>query len=120
MHLFKTILVGGTSLLSIASAGCFSGGTTWDDKGRAIATLEGVCKELTGDYNGGITRSTCRNGSGDLRYNFTVKKDTSGHGKLGRDYCVRMLSREISGCDHGGRSSYADFTFTSDPNAGKC
>ena len=86
----------------------------WDDKARAIAFLEDVCNELTGNYNDGVTKtskSACRDSTGNLRYDFKITKFTSGPATLGRDDCIKNLSKEIYGCDHGGHSSYSDFEY---------
>ena len=114
MQIFKMVLLLVSSLLTLASAGCFTSGADWgpNNKNEAIRDLQSVCDRLNGPYRGGQTKSACRNGNGGIRFNFTVKKFTSGERTLAKANCVEKLRREIDGCDKGGKSSYTDFEFT--------
>jgi hypothetical protein len=114
MQIFKTVLLLFSSLLTLASAGCFTSGADWgpNNKDKAIQDLQSVCDRLSGPYQGGQTKSQCRNGNGGIRFNFTVKKFTSGQQRLTKANCIDKLRKEITGCDKGGQSSYTDFEFT--------
>lgn len=112
MHLLKTALLTATWLLSLASAGCFKSGEIWHDKASAARQVSIVCDEIIGVYGIRDTRTRCRNQPGDFNFQFTVRKFTSGKTKLTKANCVNKLSREINGCDRGGKSSYVDFEFT--------
>ena len=74
MHFTHAVLISGTCLLSLASAGCFTSGTAWDSTVRAAGELDGVCNVLAGQYTGGQQKSECRNGTGGTRYNFRIQK----------------------------------------------
>lgn len=99
-------------LASLASATCWNTGVSWDSRENARTKLSGVCDALKGNYGStGEIYTQCRNGLGNQRYNFAVKRTGSGGGSLSRDICIARLAAEIS-CGQGGRRNYGDFEFT--------
>ena len=109
---FTQATLGLACLISLASAECWKTGVSWDSRENARTKLDGVCDALKGNYRAqGDIFGECRNGLGNQRYNFSVKRTASGGGSLSKDICIARLAAEIS-CGQGGRRNYGDFEFT--------
>ncbi|KNZ59708.1 hypothetical protein VP01_1678g1 [Puccinia sorghi] len=122
MNPIQTVLVLAL-VLGLASAACFGTGQSWGsaaDKQKASAYLTDVCNQLAGSYQASTIKSQCRDGNDNTRYNFSVKHISGGERTLGQQECIDGLNKEIINCPRGGRTSYSNWEYTSDPNAGLC
>ncbi|KAK4202612.1 hypothetical protein QBC40DRAFT_169003 [Triangularia verruculosa] len=108
--------------VSLALAGCFTGGETWGNDIYNANNLmyNVVCKGLGNSvYNAGETKSWCYHLTDEKRVDFSIRNFQNKRDTLSYDNCILLL-REIAGCEHGGRRAYTKFEFTSDPNRGRC
>lgn len=115
MYIAKIAILIAMGLLPVARARCFGEGETWGssaNRARATSFLNEVCSELQGSYGAGITKSACRNGNDNIRFNYAVKHISGGGRDLGVNECIDGLNKEITGCDRGGRTSYTNWEYT--------
>ncbi|KAH8716905.1 hypothetical protein GQ44DRAFT_775850 [Phaeosphaeriaceae sp. PMI808] len=120
------------ALLSISidtvSAGCFSGGDTFPDKGNARYHAERACRgydghggAFSGTFGGGERKWACVQLSSTIKMDFSIQNlNNRAALDLGDDDCVLRLHNEINGCDHGGDSTISGWNFVVDPNNGNC
>ncbi|KAG8534408.1 uncharacterized protein KY384_001253 [Bacidia gigantensis] len=102
------------------SAGCYSDGGQVGDKDMAASKINDICtNHLTGAYDAGASRHACLP-DGKNRWDFTVKSIGKAKQNLPLSECISGLIKETSGCASGGSSSYTDWAYTADPNAGAC
>ncbi|KAK4180350.1 hypothetical protein QBC36DRAFT_356314, partial [Triangularia setosa] len=116
-----TLLTLATSV-TLASAGCFTGGLIWgEDKTNTINLMYNIVCDGLGNsvYNAGQTKSWCYHLTADKRVDFSIRNFQAVRDSLSYDNCVLLLN-EIAGCGHGGRRAYTKFEFTADPNEGRC
>ncbi|KAF2681170.1 hypothetical protein K458DRAFT_391964 [Lentithecium fluviatile CBS 122367] len=111
---------------TLAKRSCFSGGETWNGRQADAKTAAyNACRnfvlasEAGVTYNSGQIRNACTN-IGSNRVNFSLKLVSGGSRIIKSAECISGLYKEIEGCDRGGRTSYANWEYTSDPNAGNC
>ncbi|KAH7130115.1 hypothetical protein B0J11DRAFT_244329 [Dendryphion nanum] len=119
------------TLLSIGvttvSAGCYSRGDTWPDKGTARWHAERACRGFDGHggaFSGTFapfeTKRACVGLTSTIKVNFDVQNKDSGTRELSDDECVLRLHNEINACEHGGESQIGDWWYRADPNNGLC
>ena len=101
MH-FSTFLAAATALCATsASAGCFQTGKHWGDHPTAKSFLKDACHDLTGPFNSPQPKYACRNGPGDLSYNFQTNNGNRGKTVSQAD-CENHIGGIIDQCGHGG------------------
>lgn len=103
------------ALISTASAGCFSGGDSWQDKGAARQHAENACRggAFAGTFAPGETKRACVQHSGTQRLDFVVQNQNNNAAiDLKDDDCVLRLQNEINECDKGGSSVISGWLFT--------
>ncbi|KAM0545311.1 hypothetical protein ACHAPJ_011383 [Fusarium lateritium] len=129
------ILLAGYAI-SFVSAGCFSGGATWDqDRFYALQAAQTHCGDgsLNGDYSSEQVKSACVNLSSLKKVDFHIRADDTVFDNspipLTAGECTTRLQKEINGCGNGGESwwemtkdgkTYGRLLFTSDPGEGQC
>ncbi|KAF2658847.1 hypothetical protein K491DRAFT_713100 [Lophiostoma macrostomum CBS 122681] len=107
-------------LAGTAYAGCYSGGEDWGNKQVALNAADTACRNnFQGDFGGNSNRHVCINGNGK-KLEFTIYRLGGTNRALFWDECYDGLQKEINGCDHGGDSSYTNWRYVADPNAGSC
>ncbi|KAK9770749.1 hypothetical protein AB5N19_14109 [Seiridium cardinale] len=109
------------ALISYASAGCNSGGNEWGSEAAALAKQ--ACDNLlSGDYGPSNTynglKSTCFNHNNE-KYEFQIWHIKDGYRNLSPAECLDGLTKETN-CKHGGKTSYSNWKYRADPNAGAC
>jgi hypothetical protein len=57
-------------------------------------------------------RSYCANLGGNVKVNFNIKRIGNSKKSLDFDACYDGLRKEIEGCNHGGRTKYANWEYT--------
>ncbi|VUC35638.1 unnamed protein product [Clonostachys rosea] len=107
-----------------ANAGCYSGGEPWGDKATALAAAEQACREsLTGTYGGSGTvnghRHRCINAN-NKALNFEIWHVKGGDRNLALAECKDGIQKEVNGCNTGGDTTYTNWRYKGDPNAGNC
>ncbi|KAI9797385.1 MAG: hypothetical protein M1825_006014 [Sarcosagium campestre] len=121
MHISNILgLLATTSLLGIASAGCFSGGATWDSVGgkdSANDKLGNACQKLQGEFKKDQEKLECESLT-SFKVKYIGKDD--GFRTLSLRECEDGLSKEITGCDHGGKTKYRNWEYTADPANEDC
>ncbi|ETS76572.1 hypothetical protein PFICI_11959 [Pestalotiopsis fici W106-1] len=109
---------------SVEKRGCYSGGEPWgDSKDYAFQLAAGACNSAMGQrtYTAlSSSTSTCYDLGNNRHVNFNIFKLTGDDRFLGYDECYDGLQKEINGCGYGGDSSYTNWRYISDPNAGGC
>ena len=113
-----TILTTLTSFVALASAGCYSSGSTFPNRDEALSFVHDACYNnggmFTGQYSPGQTKSMCPHSkySGNANVKFEVENQNKNAGfDLGDDDCVKRLYSEIDSCSWGGESSYSGGRF---------
>ncbi|KAK3216562.1 hypothetical protein GRF29_1g154216 [Pseudopithomyces chartarum] len=102
---------------TLSARGCFGSGASWgnrQDKARDAAKR--ACKERLGKptgYLGNEQRSYCANLGGNVKVNFNIKRIGNSKQSLDFNACYDGLRKEIEGCNHGGRTKYANWEYTS-------
>ncbi|KAL8772557.1 MAG: hypothetical protein Q9209_002218 [Squamulea sp. 1 TL-2023] len=110
-------------LPALISAECYSGGESWD---RTLATsaVDTACKEFAGDYHLNESKQKTIDVFNGQCYSFVLQRITGGDGDVLReiteDECKNGMNHEVNGCEHGGHSSYTDWSYKADPNKGPC
>lgn len=112
---FSYALCSVLSLVSAASATCYTSGEDWGDTAVALRHAHRVCKKhLHGEYGPGGTpsgyRGKCVNGNGK-KLEFQIWHIDDGDRQLGVAECFSGLSKEINGCDKGGDTSYTNWRY---------
>jgi hypothetical protein len=110
---FTALLAVLATAVTVAQAGCYSGGENWKpDQVQANNELDGMCKSLSGGFNGGQTKYACRNaGTPNKRLEFWVTNTAGNALHLNHGDCVLRLGNEINGCGHGGETTTAGWRF---------
>ncbi|KAK4182028.1 hypothetical protein QBC35DRAFT_217032 [Podospora australis] len=113
-----------TFFAASANATCFGSGEDWGDRSVALTTARNLCNsDLTGTYGpGGTTsgyRGACRNGNGK-KLEFQLWHIQGGDRYISPDECYDGFQKEINGCSRGGDTSYTNWRYSADPNAGSC
>ncbi|KAI3531216.1 hypothetical protein CABS01_05534 [Colletotrichum abscissum] len=122
--------------MAIASSGvnadCFPNGMighygTWlkqkvlalnaDRLALACMAIAGSAKE---SFVGEESRTYCMQEADGLKWDFSIKNLNTGKRVLGQAECMSGLSKEAYGCYRGGKTSYWNWQYISDPNAGSC
>ncbi|KAK1836642.1 hypothetical protein QBC39DRAFT_377615 [Podospora conica] len=106
----------------IQKRGCYSGGETWGgEKGNAYGKISEVCNNnFQGNYGRNEIRYQCRNLSSNKKIDMTLQYIGSGSRSIGRAECESGLNSEVNNCNNGGSTSYANWKYSADPNAGQC
>ncbi|KAF2814630.1 uncharacterized protein BDZ99DRAFT_434357 [Mytilinidion resinicola] len=105
---------------TMVSAGCFGGGAK-GDHALALAQVDSVCAGFQGSFEKKQPRNACVFQAGEnTSWYFSIRRDASEGGILTKSVCIAGLTKEVTGCDHGGQSKSGDWIFTSDPNDGMC
>jgi hypothetical protein len=117
---YLAALVLGTSFHT-ASANCFNVfGQSWSDKGNARWYVDRACfgydnqrGATQGYFNPGEEKRACINVGNNVRHDFIIKNENTQQGfDLADTDCRDKLNDEINGCDTGGSSTIAGWTFT--------
>ncbi|KAL8905873.1 MAG: hypothetical protein Q9171_006502 [Xanthocarpia ochracea] len=110
----------GLALVSHALAGCYSGGQSGGKSEFAQGKIEDICdRKLLGDYLPRQPRTACLT-ENDFSWHFEIKLISGEDRKLPLEECISGLTKEITGCEFGGSSTYDNWEYTSDPNRGTC
>lgn len=105
----------------MASADCFNRlGQQWSDRGNARWHVDRACfgydnqaGAFQGYFNPGEEKRACINVGHNVRYDFIIKNENTQQGfDLADSDCRDKLNNEINGCDTGGSSTIAGWTFT--------
>ncbi|KAK3385923.1 hypothetical protein B0H63DRAFT_523241 [Podospora didyma] len=102
-----------------AIATCYGSGETWGNNAQALSAVSWACHQLVGSYGGSETRGICVDAN-SKRLEFQIWHITSGSRELGYDECYDGFQKEVNGCTNGGDSSYVNWRYKGDPNAGSC
>ncbi|KAI9170564.1 hypothetical protein HJFPF1_00032 [Paramyrothecium foliicola] len=107
---------------TILKRGCYSGGENWGaNLGYALSFATQACNDaLQGDYNQGDQRSKCYNLDSNKKVDFRLSKHSDGSRHIAPEECYDGMQKEINNCDHGGETSYGNWFYKADPNAGQC
>ncbi|KAH8891094.1 hypothetical protein GQ53DRAFT_823731 [Thozetella sp. PMI_491] len=108
---------------SLAKRGCFTSGDNWGaNKAYALSFAALVCNtDFRGTYNPGNIRAKCYNLDSTKKVDFSLQlTSNNGQRSIEAAECYDGLQKEINGCDQGGSTGYANWRYTSDPNAGQC
>ncbi|KAI0121659.1 hypothetical protein BJ170DRAFT_687896 [Xylariales sp. AK1849] len=109
------------ALASSAAADCYSGGNSWGSNADSLAksACDGLLSGTFGPqstYNG--EKATCLNHVAE-KYEFHVWHLKEGEATLSAADCYDGIMKEV-GCKNGGESSYTNWKYKADPNAGSC
>ncbi|KAK2765029.1 hypothetical protein FQN54_008728 [Arachnomyces sp. PD_36] len=118
---FSSILAVAAVAISLVSADCFGAGPTVINKELAYTNLESICTTMQGYYVSQQQRYACLTDTENRnQWYFNIKLISDGDRVLPMDECLSGLGKEILNCDLGGRTGYANWEYTSDPNYGTC
>ncbi|KAJ2991023.1 hypothetical protein NUW58_g2676 [Xylaria curta] len=127
MHFPTLFFLVSTAALNGVHAGCYTSGTGWGaEKGLAEQAIDELCDPskhnsfIFEGFGTGQTKADCVQLSGNKKADFQVNWGGEGSTTLNQGDCVLRFKNEINGCDSGGSTTTADWTFTSDPNDGTC
>ncbi|KAI8297743.1 hypothetical protein K4K59_003233 [Colletotrichum sp. SAR11_240] len=108
----------GTNITNV-SAGCYTGGDTWANKGDAVYHAGRACRGYDGNqgvFQGSFAPGEVKNlcyQYGDQKWEFQIFNLNTGAGfDLNDDDCANGLSKEIIGCDSGGQSDNSGWRFS--------
>ncbi|KAI3322334.1 hypothetical protein HD806DRAFT_523208 [Xylariaceae sp. AK1471] len=107
----------------ITKRNCYGDGEWWDNTTEiAITCAKDACDEQLANrfYLKGQSRTACYNLDEERNVKFWIKLHDWPKRILGSVECVEHLSKEIRGCDHGGKTRTKHWTFKADPNSGEC
>jgi hypothetical protein len=109
----STLLVILAPAIVTVQATCYKSGDTWaPDQVQANNDLNGICNDISGNFNAGQVKYACRNaGSANKKLEFWIKNKGAGSGSTSHDECVLRLSNEINGCRQGGDSDIGSFNY---------
>ncbi|KAI0406128.1 hypothetical protein F4802DRAFT_596489 [Xylaria palmicola] len=121
MH--SSILFAVPFIATTALAGCFSGGEDWaSQRAMALAAAQNVCnnKFSTFTFKAGQELGGCGNLDSTKKVDLIMQNISEGSRKPTSSECYDGFQKEINGCDNGGSTSYTNWKYTADPNAGSC
>lgn len=102
----------GLALVSRALAGCFSGGESGGNSEFAQGKIENICNQyLLGDYMPEQGRTACLT-ENDFSWHFEIKLISDDDRNLPLEECISGLTKEITGCEFGGRTAYDNWEYT--------
>ncbi|KAK5675005.1 hypothetical protein LTS10_012417 [Elasticomyces elasticus] len=91
-----------SSIVPVATAGCYTSGDKYPDTNQAQSYLDGICRDLATYYQSSETKNICRF-SGQVGINFEIQNKNSRNGfSLAYGDCINGLRNEIVGCSMGG------------------
>jgi len=111
-----------TPNLGIEKRACFGSGEVWGgDRSNAITKAVSFCTLLNNaNVGAGQVLHVCQNLSTLKKVDFTVQNIGGANRRLPYAECYDGLQKEINSCDRGGATSYTNWRYTADPNAGNC
>jgi hypothetical protein len=111
-------LIVSTVTINGAYAGCY-GGLGWGaERGYANQAIDDLCDPSKHDsfintpFTSGQTKAACYTLSGSKKADFSVVWGGQGDLSLAQEDCLLRFKNEINGCDSGGHTTTADWTFT--------
>ncbi|KAL2024930.1 hypothetical protein VTK56DRAFT_3629 [Thermocarpiscus australiensis] len=105
-------------------AKCNRSGETWGNVLTALVLAQVKCDEFFSgtfgptDTPGGY-RNTCANANGK-KLEFHLWHVRGGDRQISAEECYDGFQKEIVGCSRGGDTTYTNWRYKADPNAGKC
>ncbi|KFY44721.1 hypothetical protein V494_01357 [Pseudogymnoascus sp. VKM F-4513 (FW-928)] len=110
---------------TIEKRACFGSGVTFGgDQNAALKAARTACNSpLKGKYHKGDNRARCYNLASNKHVKLAVGlvgKNAGSTRTLGADECYNGLISEIMKCSHGGETTYGNWRYRADPNAGRC
>jgi hypothetical protein len=97
---------------TMVSAGCFKNGQK-GNKQTAIDNIDSSCKSMQGSFVSKGHRNLCVFATGDTSsWYLEVERSGETGGTLNLAACKKGLTREVNGCDKGGRREDDGWTFT--------
>ncbi|KAK4187479.1 hypothetical protein QBC35DRAFT_452261 [Podospora australis] len=112
------------ALTGYAAAGCYQDGIEWSDRQQALGIVKSACEQLLiGKYGPKNTfngeRRTCAN-MGPNKIDIIITHIQGGDRDLPYEECYDGLQKEVTRCSRGGDTSYTNWRYKADPNAGNC
>ncbi|KAF2271713.1 uncharacterized protein EI97DRAFT_504780 [Westerdykella ornata] len=124
MYTFNLLALTAVTLAGFSSADCYGDGPSWTDSAKTSMLkeeqLNSICSGLIGDYIPGERRRTCLEVVDIGKLEVMVHLVSSNFRTMGLAECRSGVSKEISGCTHGGKSKYTNWEYQADLNKGKC
>ncbi|KAM7194169.1 hypothetical protein V8F20_008089 [Naviculisporaceae sp. PSN 640] len=102
---------------------CFNdNGENWGSEYNfAVDLANRFCNEVQGNFRVGEVKYRCYNLNNKKKVDFSLKyKGLNTFRTIKQAECFNGIHKEIHGCKHGGRTSYANWEYTADPNAAQC
>ncbi|KAF2417712.1 hypothetical protein EJ08DRAFT_666377 [Tothia fuscella] len=112
-----------STLNPVSAQGCYSGGERWaNDRAYALQQAQAFCNDVgRGNYYAGESRPKCYNLSSNKKVNFVLSLLSTVPGRyIDAPECYDGMIKEINGCDNGGDTTYTNWRYIADPNAGNC
>ncbi|KAI8623905.1 hypothetical protein F5Y19DRAFT_481160 [Xylariaceae sp. FL1651] len=116
-----------TTAINGTYAGCYDGEQWGGERAYANQAVDDLCDPSHPDvsqkrrlYTPGQNKANCYTLSGSKTADFSATWGGQGDLSLTQVDCVLRLKNEINGCDRGGSTDTADWTFTAYPNDGTC
>ncbi|KAH9883250.1 hypothetical protein F4778DRAFT_768541 [Xylariomycetidae sp. FL2044] len=121
-RLQPTLIIALATIVVQTRATCYGSGESWGSQAETAATT--ACSSyLNGGYGPQSTvsgeKSVCINADGK-KNEFFVWHIEEGERTLGVAECLDGLLKEVNGCSRGGDTSYTNWRYKADPNAGTC
>ncbi|KAL4721772.1 hypothetical protein ACLX1H_011266 [Fusarium chlamydosporum] len=104
---------------------CHDSGVDWaTQKTFALTKAREGCelKFTINKWSPGEALGACYNLDSTKKIDLVLERISDGDDEreIGVDECYDGFQKEINGCDHGGYSSYTNWKYSADPNAGQC
>ncbi|TGO25862.1 hypothetical protein BPAE_0071g00330 [Botrytis paeoniae] len=100
-------------------AGCYTSGIA-GSAANINSYLGTICNGLSGNYVKNEQRHQCVMDSASVQWDFTLEYIGSDASRnIGSTECISGMQKETA-CGKGGSSSYSNWAYTADPNAGSC
>ncbi|KAK7740844.1 hypothetical protein SLS62_010989 [Diatrype stigma] len=121
MHVSILALV---ATASSVMAGCFSGGENFaTQKAIALSSAQDVCnsKYSQKDWSDNNPLAACYDLDSGKKVDFVLQRiSTGGTRYISPAECYDGFQKEVNGCEYGGSTSYTNWQYTADVNAGSC
>ncbi|KFY06851.1 hypothetical protein V492_07686 [Pseudogymnoascus sp. VKM F-4246] len=110
---------------TIEKRACFKSGVKFGgDQNAALKAARTACNSpFKGKYHKGDNRARCYNLASNKHVKLAVGlvgKNAGSTRTLGADECYNGLISEIMKCSQGGETTYGNWRYRADPNAGRC